>query len=198
MQDSKRNGRNTENVEALVEAFLAGDESAFEAIYQLYRPKVYAFTLKRVGCPTEAEDLTQETFLQVHRSLASFGGRSNLLTWVFGIAHNVVSRYYRHCSRWMVSPKSAVLYEDEPVENRVEQRLDAARVIERCGQVLASQRRNAHQEIFHLRYRDRRSIQQVAKQVGKSPEAVKVSLRRSRNALLGSIPELGGVLERCA
>ncbi|MEZ4289635.1 MAG: sigma-70 family RNA polymerase sigma factor [Myxococcota bacterium] len=89
-------------------------------------PRVFAFILKRIGDRAEAEDLTQETFVQLYRSLGSFEGRSSLLTWTFGIAHNVCSRYYRHCSRWMVGPKDARTLEERPVEAAVEQQVDAA------------------------------------------------------------------------
>ena len=51
--------------------------------------------LKRLGDAVEAEDVTQEVFLQTYRSLGSYQGRSTLLTWMFGIAHNQVRRRFR-------------------------------------------------------------------------------------------------------
>lgn len=175
-----------------------GDPQAFAEIYAAYFPRVYAFCMKRVGDAAEAEDLAQETFVQLYRSLQSFEGRSSLLTWTFGIAHNVCSRYFRHCSRWMVGPRDAQELDERPIEATTERRIDALRVLERCDDVLASTRRPAHQEIFHLRYGERKSIREIAEQVGKSNEAVKVSLRRSRNALSKGVPELSTVLENVA
>ncbi len=181
-----------------VRRVLAGDQEAFAEIYDAYFRRVYAFTLKRVGDPAEAEDLTQETFVQLYRSLKSYEGRSSLLTWTFGIAHNVCSRYFRHCSRWMVGPRDARTLDERPVESTIERRVDAGRVLERCEQVLATSRRPAHQEIFHLRYGESHSIRTIAQKVGKTNEAVKVSLRRSRNALSEGVPELNIVLENVA
>jgi RNA polymerase sigma factor (sigma-70 family) len=106
-------------------------------------PRVYAFILKRVGDPAEAEDLTQETFVQLYRSFGSYEGRSSLLTWTFGIAHNVCSHYFRHCSRWMVGPKDARELEDHPSDAAIESRLDATHVLERCDEVLEAGRRPA-------------------------------------------------------
>ncbi len=183
---------------ALVERVIAGDQAAFSEIYDNYFPRVYAFTLKRVGDPAEAEDLTQETFVQLYRSLPSFEGRSSLLTWTFGIAHNVCSRFFRHCSRWMVGPKDARELDEKPVESQIERRVDAGRVLERCDAVLEENRRPAHQEIFHLRYGDSHSIKEIAAKVGKSNEAVKVSLRRSRAVLSDNVPELAVVLDNVA
>jgi len=182
----------------LVERVLAGDENAFAEIYTAYSPRVFAFCLKRVNDRAEAEDLAQETFVQLYRSLGSFEGRSSLLTWTFGIAHNVCFRYYRHCSRWMVGGKNSRELDERPSPATTERRIDAARVLKRCDEVLESSRRPAHQEIFHLRYGERKSIRSIAEQVGKSNEAVKVSLRRSRTALASGVPELRTVLDSVA
>jgi RNA polymerase sigma factor (sigma-70 family) len=184
--------------EAWVARVRAGDQRAFSEIYEAFFPRVYAFILKRIGDPAEAEDLTQETFVQLHRSIPSYEGRSSLLTWTFGIAHNVCSRYFRHCSRWMVGPKDARELEDAPTDAAIERRLDATHLLERCDEVLETGRRPAHREIFRLRYAESQSIRSIAKKTGKSSEAVKVSLRRSRNLLAEGIPELDLVLDSVA
>lgn len=181
-----------------VDRALRGDPDAFPEIYEAYFRRVQAFILKRVGDLAEAEDLTQETFVQLYRSLASYEGRSSLLSWTFGIAHKVCCRYYRHCSRWMVGPRDARVLEDAPVDDSIERRVDAGRALARCHQVLESSRRPAHREIFHLRYGQQKSIRAIANEVGKSNEAVKVSLRRSRAALTGGVPELHAVLDSVA
>jgi len=198
LRRSQQSENDRERDRALVERVIGGDPIAFSEIYENYFPRVYAFTFKRIGDPAEAEDLTQETFVQLYRSLPSFEGRSSLLTWTFGIAHNVCSRYFRHCSRWMVGPKDARELDDRPVDATIERKVDAGRVLERCDEVLEANRRPAHQEIFHLRYGESHSIRAIAKKVGKSNEAVKVSLRRSRAVLSDHIPELSSVLENVA
>ena len=195
--DSER-GQESARDRQLMERLMAGDEQAFTEVYTTYFPRVYGFCLKRVGDTTEAEDLAQETFVQLYRSLASFEGRSSLLTWTFGIAHNVCSRYFRHCSRWMVGHHNAREIDDRPVESTIERRIDAARALERCDEILETSRRPAHQEIFRLRYAEMRSIRSIAEQVRKSKQAVKVSLRRSRTALASGIPELRVVRDNLA
>ena len=197
-QKRQQNESDRARDQELVRRVLAGDQEAFSEVYNAYFRRVYAFILKRVNDPAEAEDLTQETFVQLYRSLASYEGRSSLLTWTFGIAHNVCSRFFRHCSRWMVGGKNARELDEHPVESTIERRVDAARVLDRCGEVLESSRRPAHQEIFHLRYGESHSIRDIAEKVGKSNEAVKVSLRRSRAALSDNVPELSAVLDNVA
>ena len=85
----------------------------------------------------------------------------------------------------------------QPVR-RIERRIDAGRVLDRCDEILSESRRPAHQEIFHLRYGESHSIKAIAEKVGKSNEAVKVSLRRSRATLTNNVPELSVVLENVA
>ena len=73
------------NLEAeLIAGILAGDSDAFTRLHEQYQTRIYSFALKRLRDPFEAEDVTQEVFLQVFRSLASFEGRSTLLSWMFG------------------------------------------------------------------------------------------------------------------
>jgi hypothetical protein len=72
-------------------------------------------------------------------------------------------------------------------EHEVEESIDAGRLIKRCDETLARNRHVARLEIFRLRYGNRRSI---AENVGKSNEAVKISLRRSRRKRTEVVPEL--------
>jgi len=194
-----RQGENDQERDmAWVTRVRAGDQAAFSEVYSAFFPRVYAFIYRRIGDKAEAEDLTQETFVQLYRSFDSYEGRSSLLTWTFGIAHNVCSRYFRHCSRWMVGPKDARELEDHPSDAAIESRLDATHLLKRCDEVLETSRRPAHQEIFRLRYAESQSIRAIAKQLGKTSEAVKVSLRRSRNALVDGVPELDLILDNVA
>jgi RNA polymerase sigma-70 factor (ECF subfamily) len=67
-----------------------GDAGAFERIYRLHGRRVYALCLRMLGNPAEAEDLTQEAFLQLFRKIATFRGESAFSTWLHRLAVNVV------------------------------------------------------------------------------------------------------------
>ncbi len=67
-----------------------GDAAAFERIYRLHSRRVYALCLRMVGNTAEAEDLTQEVFLQLFRKIATFRGESAFSTWLHRLAVNVV------------------------------------------------------------------------------------------------------------
>ncbi|GAC1662581.1 MAG: sigma-70 family RNA polymerase sigma factor [Candidatus Acidiferrum sp.] len=68
----------------------AGDAAAFELLYQLHGRRVYALTLRMVGNPADAEDLTQEAFLQLFRKIGTFRGESAFSTWLHRMTVNVV------------------------------------------------------------------------------------------------------------
>ncbi len=67
-----------------------GNAAAFERIYRLHSRRVYALCLRMVGNTTEAEDLTQEAFLQLFRKIHTFRGESAFSTWLHRLAVNVV------------------------------------------------------------------------------------------------------------
>ncbi len=70
----------------------------FERAYQMYSRRVYAKCLHMVGNEAEAEDLTQEVFLQLFRKLDSFRGESAFSTWLYRVAVNVVLMHLRRKS----------------------------------------------------------------------------------------------------
>ena len=73
----------------------AGDEAAMSAIFQGNQAKVYSLCLRMTGNPAEADDLTQDSFLQVFRKLRAFRGESALSTWIYRVAVNTVLMQFR-------------------------------------------------------------------------------------------------------
>ncbi len=67
-----------------------GDAPGFERLYNLHKRRVHAICLRMVANPSEAEDLTQEAFLQVFRKISTFQWKSAFSTWLHRLAFNVV------------------------------------------------------------------------------------------------------------
>jgi RNA polymerase sigma-70 factor (ECF subfamily) len=67
-----------------------GDADAFERLYRLHSRRVYSVVLRMVGNTAEAEDLTQEAFLQLFRKIQTFRGDSAFSTWLHRLTVNVV------------------------------------------------------------------------------------------------------------
>jgi RNA polymerase sigma-70 factor (ECF subfamily) len=82
-------------VDALIERCLAGDQQAWEQIVRLHWRKVFNVAYKFVGKHDEAEDLTQDIFLKIFRSLDTFDRRANFQTWLISVSRNLCIDHYR-------------------------------------------------------------------------------------------------------
>jgi RNA polymerase sigma-70 factor, ECF subfamily len=72
-----------------------GDERAFEALFHAYERGVYSLCLRMTGDSSEAEDLTQDAFLQLFRRLSAFRNESAFATWLYRLVVNVVLMHFR-------------------------------------------------------------------------------------------------------
>lgn len=75
-----------------------GDLAAFELIYQRYNRRTYSLCLRMTASQTEAEDLTQEVFIQLFRKIGSFRGDSAFSTWLHRLTVNQVLMHFRRRS----------------------------------------------------------------------------------------------------
>ncbi|HEX2598855.1 MAG TPA: sigma-70 family RNA polymerase sigma factor [Terriglobales bacterium] len=86
---SKKSGEKLSEAEA-IERAKQGDAAAFEVLYNLHKRRVYSLCLRMTTNTAEAEDLTQEAFLQLFRKIGTFRGESAFSTWLHRMAVNVV------------------------------------------------------------------------------------------------------------
>src|ERR1700731_4387450 len=94
----------------------AGDAEAFSGLYGLHKRRVYSLCLRMTGNTAEAEDLTQEAFLQLYRKIATFRGESAFSTWLHRLAVNVVLMHLRKKGLPGISLEEAMepSYDDGP------------------------------------------------------------------------------------
>jgi RNA polymerase sigma-70 factor (ECF subfamily) len=177
------------------ECLRAGDPRILSEVYNEFFPRVLAFVRRRLVNSADAEDLTQEIFIQLFRSIACFEGRSSLLTWTFGIAHNVCCRHLQNLSRRRAKLDLALTLSPHVIEPRMESALDAAASFEYALELLETRVRQADREIFRLRYAENLTLQAIAAKTGRSKDSVRNSLKRSRTILSDGIPGLAGTLE---
>ena len=79
----------------LIQRAQQGDSDAFANLFNTHKAKIYSVCLRMTNNTAEAEDLTQDAFLQVFRKLATFRGDSALSTWLYRIAVNTVLMHFR-------------------------------------------------------------------------------------------------------
>jgi RNA polymerase sigma-70 factor (ECF subfamily) len=85
----------TAPIDQLIERCLQGDQTAWEQIVRQHWRKVFNVAYKFVGKHDEAEDLTQEIFLKLFKSLDTFDRRANFQTWLISVSRNLCIDHYR-------------------------------------------------------------------------------------------------------
>ena len=95
----------------LANRIAAGDAGAFTAFVDAHGPRLHRLVRRYTGCETDAEDLTQEIFVDLYRSMASFRGDSSLATWAWRVALN-------HCRRHAGRTRAVTVPYDETLGER--------------------------------------------------------------------------------
>jgi RNA polymerase sigma-70 factor (ECF subfamily) len=71
-----------------IQQIAVGDRSAFEGLYRVYQPRLYAFAYRMLRDEGGAAEVTNDVMVTVWKQAAQFEGRSRPATWIFGIAHH--------------------------------------------------------------------------------------------------------------
>ncbi len=82
-------------IESLIQRCLKGDQAAWDVIVRQYWRKVFNVAYKFVGKHDEAEDLAQDIFLKIFKSLDTFDSRANFQTWLISVSRNLCIDHYR-------------------------------------------------------------------------------------------------------
>lgn len=96
-----------------IERAKQGDAEAFQALYNLHRRRVYSLCLRMTSNTAEAEDLTQEAFLQLFRKISTFRGESAFSTWLHRMSVNVVLMHLRKKGLPVVPLEDTIETEEE-------------------------------------------------------------------------------------
>ena len=168
---------------SLVERAQKNDPEAFAQIYETYFTRIYRYVFLRVRGQMEAEDLTQQVFMNALNSISSYRWKgAPFSSWLFRIAHNQVVDHQRRASRIQTITLEAPVCDigPDPVDV-VEQEMDVDRVRVAIGDLTQLQ-----QEVISLRFAGGLSTRETAKIMRKKEGAVKalqhsalVALRRA-------------------
>ncbi|MGH9348962.1 MAG: RNA polymerase sigma factor [Vicinamibacterales bacterium] len=82
-------------IDEIIQRCLSGDQGAWESIVRQHWRKVFNIAYKFVGKHDEAEDLTQDVFLKIFKSLSTFDRRANFQTWLISVSRNLCIDHYR-------------------------------------------------------------------------------------------------------
>jgi RNA polymerase sigma factor (sigma-70 family) len=160
--------------EQLMAAYVAGDAAAFRAIFERYAPLLLRAMLRELYVREEANDLVQQTFLQLHRARVDFDPGQKLKPWVFTIAMNLKREYFRRKKRRPERSLDAETTLEPSVDALGAAQVEARRTLARVLADLPPDQR----EVIELHWFDGLEFPEVAQVVGASLSAVKVRAHR--------------------
>ena len=171
----------------LFERIREGSEPHFNLIYERYFQRIYNFLYLRVRNHADAEELTQETFTAVFRSINGYSGRSTPLGWIYGIAKNTVHSHLRRLrtqgerleragleALTATSPAWSSTPEYQLVMRRYARAIDA-----RLQSVSDWQA-----EVFFLRHVEDLPIREISRRTMRSSDAIRSGLYRVKRLLV--------------
>jgi RNA polymerase sigma-70 factor (ECF subfamily) len=173
----------------IVRARDRGDPAPFAEIVDRYGARVRAVLRGLVGSEGDADDVFQEAFTKVFRSLHRFGGKSSLFTWIYRIAVNAAHDHNKRKRRTRAVPMSALVGPDgeEPEFPAAETRRDTERLmaLERVDAVhrALATLPESFRDILVLRELDGLSYEEIASVLGLKKGTVESRLFRARQAL---------------
>ena len=173
--------------ESLVRRAQQHDQMALTQLYEENFDRIYRYIVLKIGERTEAEDMTQQVFINALKSISSFKWKGTPFSaWLFRIAHNQVVDYLRKKSRQPVySLNESITASDDNPQKMTEQKMNIEQLVLATKGLTAAQR-----EVIALRFAAELPIAQVAKVMGKSEGAIKalqhsavVALRKILNVV---------------
>ncbi|MDE0313425.1 MAG: sigma-70 family RNA polymerase sigma factor [Candidatus Poribacteria bacterium] len=186
----------------LIHRTLSGDESAFSELVQKYQKSVHALAWRKIGDFHIAEEITQDTFLQAHKKLASLKNPNQFAGWLYVITDRLCKAWFRKKKLWTQSLEATSVetlekaaYADYVCEQREETAVECRREI---VQKLMEKLPESERTVMVLHYLGEMSCEAISKFLGVSPNTVKSRLKRARERLqneehiiretLGSVP----------
>jgi RNA polymerase sigma-70 factor (ECF subfamily) len=170
----------------LVRRGLSGDSAALRAIVELYEFDVFSLCVKILRHRHDAEDVVQEVFLRVFRSLPQWDSTRPLKPWILGIAVN-------RCRTWLAKRKRI----PEPMEFLADQPDRPTGADEDGGELRCAIRkavdglRSDYREVFILFHETGQSYEEIAEVIGRPVGTIKTWLHRARAIILEALNQRG-------
>ena len=165
----------------------------FSDVFREYQHPIYNYLLRMTQNKTVAEDLTQETFIRVHRSLPSFRGEASISTWIYRIATNISLDYFKRSGNRLVAQAVSldeIEFEGEWVVDRnstsPEKLADQSEMSE-CVQSFIHRLSPSYRAVLVLHDLQGLKNREIADVLDIPLSTVKIRLHRARNKLRESL-----------
>ena len=193
----------------LIHSILSGDENAFGILVKKYQKSVHALAWRKVGDFHIAEEITQDTFLQAHKKLASLKNPNQFAGWLYVIADRLCRAWFRkrQLPTQSLEATDAETLEETDYANYTREQREGTAVAHRrrIVQKLMEKLPESERTVMVLYYLGEMSGKEISKFLGVSPNTVRSRLQRARKRLkneehiiqeaLGSVPLSPNLIE---
>jgi len=172
------------NVATLVEKARLGDRGAFQKLVSLFQEDLYKMLYYRTFCRMDAEDLTQEAFVQAYRKIGSLKNAERFKAWLFSIAANRCRDFIRKKKLLSIfglgssDDLDSLAYSTHDNSNRVQENMQQKKFWHQVKELLAGLS-GMEREVFTLRFMDQLKIGEIAEVLNKNESTVKTHLYRA-------------------
>lgn len=158
----------------LIDAFLKGDQNAFNLLIRKYQEGIYRVIRKMVLDHDDADDLTQEVFIKIYDSVSDFRGESKFFTYIYRIAVNLSLNFLNKNKRNLIRNVSLNGNDVSSSDMKADESIDAenkTRLLEKAIASLPAQQR----AVFNLRYYENLSYEDISSIMEKSTGGMKAN-----------------------
>ena len=167
-----------------IKLYLEGNTENFAFLIEKYTPQIYGFLFHMVKNKSDADDITQDTFVKAWRKIDTYRIGENFRGWLFSIAHNTAIDWLRKKKKQYVF--SDLDYDEEnsflesipdtlPLADELVARAEDTVLVQKCMEKLSPQ----HQEVLLLHYTNEFTFDEIGKMLGKPLNTVKSQHRRA-------------------
>lgn len=173
----------TTNDQVYINRILDGDTNAFAVLVDRYKDLIYTLAMRMMKNKEEAEEVAQDAFIKVYRSLNKFKGESKFSTWIYRVAYNTCLDRLKKNKRTQrtVTIDEYTEHQVKTIDNALDkiEATERQAAIQECIELLPSE----DSFLLTLYYFEELSLEEISKIVGLKPNNVKVKLFRSRKKL---------------
>ena len=172
---------NSDNI--IIEKVISGDTNAFAVLVDRYKDLVFTLALRMLKNKEEAEEVAQDAFIKVYKSIEKFKGDSKFSTWIYRVAYNTCLDRLKKNKRQQntVTIDEFTEHHIKTLDNALDamEREERKMAIKRCLELLPSE----DSFLLTLYYFEDQSLDEISKVTGLTANNVKVKLFRSRKKL---------------
>ena len=193
VEERKTNAdRSSAALDAAMDRYARGDDNAFADLYDALAPRLQSFLVRYTNDRARAEDVVQQTMLQIHRNRGRFTLGGQVVPWAFAIARRLLIDHHRRGGREVLAPTGddnltqLLAAVDAPADDIAIAKEVAARLSDELARLPENQR-----VAFELIKQDGLSVAEAAQVLGTTVAAVKLRAHRAYEALRAVLAELG-------